>query len=566
MNQSQSEKVVAGLPPRLRKYVVDQNYDSYTARDHAVWRYCMRLNYNHLCDYAHPSYANGLRNSGIGIEKIPSIEDMNRSLAKMGWSAVCVRGFIPPKVFMELQAMGILAIAADIRTHAHTAYTPSPDIIHEAAGHAPIIDDPDYAAFLKEFGRTGMMAVSSNEDRGFYHAVRKLSMLKEDPTASESQIQEAEKALIDYAAGMGPASEAGKLTRMHWWTTEYGLFGDAEKPLIFGAGLLSSPGESVSCYDESVRKVPLTVDCVEVPYDITREQPQLFVTPDFNRLRAVLREFAAGMAFRRGGNAALETAVAAEEVTTCLLDTGLQLTGTVDFFTRDKNGDAEVVFFRSGPSMVALQDQCLETIPTGTDLLIILGDSDQVRIQPDCGMDRQFTFESDRVTVQGSVQQTLEVEGEVLGYLLRDVTVNDVFKEEVFVGIANAVTAVYGLAADLDAWETAYGEPVDIFGYEKSRQTDDPHQERLMALYTEIRRRRESSDFSDLCEFVAESFSLIHESYPEEWLPVLELVELLSLAETGEGLADRIIETMTTHPHHVDFERGLRLLASAQPV
>ena len=67
---------------------------------------------------------------------------MNEKLARVGWSAVAVRGFIPPAVFTELQSRRVLAIAADIRTHEHIEYTPAPDIVHESAGHAPFIADP----------------------------------------------------------------------------------------------------------------------------------------------------------------------------------------------------------------------------------------------------------------------------------------------------------------------------------------------------------------------------------------------------------------------------------------
>ena len=64
---------------------------------------------------------------------------MNRILKSIGWAAVAVKGFIPPAVFMEFQAYQVLVIATDIRPRSQLTYTPAPDIIHEAAGHAPII-------------------------------------------------------------------------------------------------------------------------------------------------------------------------------------------------------------------------------------------------------------------------------------------------------------------------------------------------------------------------------------------------------------------------------------------
>ncbi len=95
-----------------------------------------------------------------------------------------MRGFIPPAVFTEMQARGVLAIAEDIRTHEHIEYTPAPDIVHESAGHAPIIKDARYAEYLKRCGVAGFKAIATREDRAVYEAIRNLSVVKEDPAAS----------------------------------------------------------------------------------------------------------------------------------------------------------------------------------------------------------------------------------------------------------------------------------------------------------------------------------------------------------------------------------------------
>ena len=99
---------------------------------------------------------------------------MNERLAGLGWRAAPVRGFIPPAVFTEMQARGVLAIAADIRTHEHVEYTPAPDIVHESAGHAPILKDPRYADYLKRCGVAGFRAIASREDRDVFEAIRAL--------------------------------------------------------------------------------------------------------------------------------------------------------------------------------------------------------------------------------------------------------------------------------------------------------------------------------------------------------------------------------------------------------
>ena len=83
---------------------------------------------------------NGLQSSGINIEAIPKVEEMNECLASSGWGAVTIDGLIRRRVF-DFQGHGLLPIATDIRKVENIEYTPAPDIVHEAAGHAPILLD-----------------------------------------------------------------------------------------------------------------------------------------------------------------------------------------------------------------------------------------------------------------------------------------------------------------------------------------------------------------------------------------------------------------------------------------
>src|SRR5207245_11277534 len=95
-----------------------------------------------LKETPHPAYEKGFSAAGISVDRIPRIDDMSRRLERFGFRAVCVDGFIPPRAFQAFQSLGFLPIAADIRTSRHLAYTPAPDIIHEAAGHAPFLAEP----------------------------------------------------------------------------------------------------------------------------------------------------------------------------------------------------------------------------------------------------------------------------------------------------------------------------------------------------------------------------------------------------------------------------------------
>jgi phenylalanine-4-hydroxylase len=300
--------------------------------DQAVWRFVLLQTYARLQHTAHPAYRTGLAATGIRVDDIPRIEEMHEKLARFGWSAVCVDGFIPPRAFQGFQANRILPIAAEIRSAEHLAYTPAPDIIHEAAGHAPILSEPAYAAFMQRFGAIAEKAFGSPSDRLVHQAVYTLSEVKENPGSTPEQLRAADRALAQALAQVSAVSESARLTRLYWWTAEYGLIGSVEDYKLYGAGLLSSLLESQSCLDSKVRKLPLSAACVQFDYDITRAQPQLFVARGFEHLLDVLDEVSQDLAFRLDPARALAIAHQSEELATLTLDTGLALTGVVSAF------------------------------------------------------------------------------------------------------------------------------------------------------------------------------------------------------------------------------------------
>lgn len=318
------------VPAHLGQYIVEQDYSAYDEVSHAIWRFVLLHTYERLKATAHPAYANGLFETGMSVERIPKISEMNDCLARFGWRAVCVDGFIPPRAFVEFQALGILPIAADIRTLAHLAYTPAPDILHEAAGHAPILVEPEYRAFIQRFGQLGSKAFTLPEDTAVHRAIHTLSQVKEDPGSTAEQLSAATQALERANAQCQRLSEAAALARLYWWTAEYGLVGNTTDYRLYGAGLLSSLWESYSCHSPEVRKIPLSAACTNVGYDITRAQPQLFVAQDFAQLSAVLEQVASGLAFRRGGLCATARAVDSQELATLRLGGDTEISGIVD--------------------------------------------------------------------------------------------------------------------------------------------------------------------------------------------------------------------------------------------
>src|SRR5436189_2283955 len=356
---SYSNAAVAATPKHLLQFAVDQRYDDYTPVDHAVWRFIMRQNIFFLKEYAHKVYFQGLLDTGISFERIPRIQEMNDILTKISWGAGAVDGFIPPAAFMEFQAYKVMFIECDMRQIHHIEYTPAPDIVHEAAGHAPIIVDREYSNYLQRFGEIGAKAMSSKKDFELYEAIRHLSILKEQPNSDPKKIEEATKREEHRQKTLGEPCEMALLSRLHWWTVEYGLIGTLENPKIYGAGLLSSIGESVSCLEPHVKKIPYSIEAVKTPFDITTKQPQLFVCRDFKHLRDVLEEFASKMAYQVGGFEGINKAIECNNTATCEYSSGLQVSGVFTEVVVDAKNN-QIYIHTTGKTALAFSDKELE--------------------------------------------------------------------------------------------------------------------------------------------------------------------------------------------------------------
>lgn len=362
-NTIESNVILNRLPKHLKQFMKPQNYEAYSAIDQAVWRYVMRKNVDFLTNVAHKSYLEGLKQTGISIDSIPNMYGMNRILKDIGWAAVAVDGFIPPNAFMEFQAYNVLVIASDIRQLEHIEYTPAPDIIHEGAGHAPIIANPEYAEYLRRFGEVGCKAISSAKDYELYEAVRHLSIIKEAPNSNEADIASAENKVEELQQNMGEPSEMALIRNLHWWTVEYGLIGTVENPKIYGAGLLSSIGESVWCMTNEVKKLPYNISATYKNFDITKPQPQLFVTPDFAHLSLVLEEFANTMALRKGGLSGINKLILSKALGSIELSTGIQISG---IFTNVIKHDGKPIYIQTtGETALSYREK--ELVGHGTE-------------------------------------------------------------------------------------------------------------------------------------------------------------------------------------------------------
>ena len=543
------------LPKHLKQFIVEQNYDRYTPVDHAVWRYVMRQNYSYLKDVAYYPYIPGLQAAGLTIEEIPNLQDMNNALGKIGWGAVTVDGFIPPAAFMEYQAYRVLVIAADIRQLNHIEYTPAPDIIHESAGHAPIIADKNYHQYLSYIGSIGAKAMFSSKDFELYEAIRELSIVKEKPDANAKEIRKAQKRVDFCQANLGEPSEMALLSRLHWWTVEYGLIGTLENPKIYGAGLLSSIGESTSCMSSEVEKLWYSIDTINYAYDITKTQPQLFVTPDFQNVINVLEQFADTMAFRRGGLEGLLKAIECKSISTAVYSSGLQVSGAFTDLGMDMNNN--LTFLKTtGPSALAFADKQIDghsksyhrdgySSPVGKLKLVqkpLEDFNDKLLEQSGIieGNTAELTFESG-ITVKGKVLGVTRVEGKIILISFSDCTVKGSDETIYFdpawgtydMAVGEKIVSVFCGAADKDAFEEiALISKTSTYRHTYNTETLNYHK-----LFKQVRICRESHSGYDHLEGIWNS---LKEDFRDDWLCSMEILEILEQEEIMPEISKEI--------------------------
>jgi len=550
-NEITSNPLLDRLPPHLKQFMKPQDYEQYTPINQAVWRYVMRKNVDYLSKVAHESYLEGLEKTGISIDNIPSMYGMNRILKEIGWAAVAVDGFIPPNAFMEFQAYKVLVIACDIRQLENIEYTPAPDIIHEGAGHAPIIASPDYAEYLRRFGEIGAKAISSAHDIEMYEAIRELSILKEADGISEEAINAAEEKVDLLQNKEVIPSEITLIRNLHWWTVEYGLVGTIKNPKIYGAGLLSSIGESAWCLKEEVKKLPYSMDAAYQNFDITKPQPQLYVTPDFAYLQEVLEEFANTMAVRKGGWRGLNKLIESKQLGTIELSTGLQISGV--FTKMIKNEDNEVVFFKTnGPTALSYREK--EVIGhgitahkhgfssplgklKGINLSIEnMGPRDLQAYNFYDGKEISFEFESG-ITVKGlNVTGIRNLRGELMLIQFTECTVT--YKNEVLfspemgdfdMAVGKEIVSAFTGAADYSSFPIII-KPSDT----KTIKVETSEKEKaLINLYASVREIRENKGSKETLQDI---FKILKKDFPTDWLLALEIYEITKEKEVLEHL------------------------------
>ena len=559
-----SNELIDRLPKHLKQFIKPQNYEDYSPINQAVWRYVMRRLLNYLTEVAHSSYLTGLEKTGVRIEEIPNMYGMNRILKEIGWAAVAVDGFIPPNAFMEFQAYKVLVIASDIRQLENIEYTPAPDIIHESAGHAPIIANPDYAEYLRRLGDIGSKAILSKHDMDLYEAVRKLSILKEAEGISEKEIHTVEMEIHSLQSKKVELSEMAQMRNLQWWTVEYGLIGDLNNPKIYGAGLLSSIGESISCLKSDVKKIPYTLAAAQQPFDVTKPQPQLYVTPNFPHLMEVLEEFADTLSLRRGGKEGIQKLIESQMVGSIELTTGLQVSGKFSKIKLDNNN--KVVFFQTkGPSALAYREKELIghgisyhkngiSSPLGKLKNINLaiedmGPNDLKTYHFYDGKWLSFEFESG-IKVEGlNITGIRNAQGKLILIRLKDCTIT--YKDEYLflpeegiydMIVGKDIVSAFAGAADSNSFPNLYAESTTL----TIKPTKNKAVIKLEKYYGLVRNYRKEK--KNDTELLKKLFKEVTTLYPKEWLLFIEIIELSNDVKLNQLIKNYFDKLISIHP------------------
>ena len=238
----------AGLDPRSGAaippdYIVEQGVKRYTAVDHDIWRFLFRRQHDLLQGRAVGEFHDGLRALGIGEGRIPDFDDVNDRLsATTGWRIAPVPGLVPDSVFFAHLAAQRFPAGYWIRTPQELDYIEEPDVFHDVFGHAPLLMQPRYADYMQAYGAAGLR--------------------------------------------LAGADRLKRLSRLYWYTTEFGLMRDHNGLRIFGAGILSSAAEAVYALESPLPR-RIAFDCIRVmrtAYEIDHLQDIYFVLSGYGDL------------------------------------------------------------------------------------------------------------------------------------------------------------------------------------------------------------------------------------------------------------------------------------------
>jgi phenylalanine-4-hydroxylase len=225
--------------------IVTQPWDDYTATDHDVWRRLYERQRTLLVGRAADEFLAAQDAMGMTPDRIPKFADMDSALREAtGWTLIGVEGLLPELDFFDHLANRRFPVTWWIRRPDQVDYIEEPDLFHDLFGHVPLLMNPVFADYMQAYGRGGVKA-----------------------------------------HGIGPEA-LQMLTRLYWYTVEFGLIRQKDGLRIYGSGIVSSKGESIHCLDsDAPNRIGFDLERImRTRYRIDTYQKTYFVIDSFEQL------------------------------------------------------------------------------------------------------------------------------------------------------------------------------------------------------------------------------------------------------------------------------------------
>lgn len=220
-----------------------QFYENYSNEDFEVWRILFDRQIDQFPTHASQAYLDGLKIANFETGIIPDFKETNQILKETtGWQLAVVPGIVPDYTFFELMANRRFPATTWLRKKSELDYLEEPDMFHDVFAHVPLLTNQHFVNFLEELSRIGLTYMGNDE------AIQLLS-------------------------------------RVYWFTVEFGLIEEKEGLRIYGAGILSSAGETQYSLSEQPMKHPFDIEhMLNTPYRKDVFQREYFITQSYKQL------------------------------------------------------------------------------------------------------------------------------------------------------------------------------------------------------------------------------------------------------------------------------------------
>ena len=239
-----------GKVPVYATGIVEQPWDDYRDEDHATWATLYERQRDVLKGRACDEFIAAQDAMGMTPDRIPKFAELNEVLSKAtGWTLIGVEGLLPELDFFDHLANRRFPVTWWIRRPDQIDYIEEPDLFHDLFGHVPLLMIPVFADYMEAYGRGGVKA----------HAIG--------------------------------ADALQNLTRLYWYTVEFGLIRQKDGLRIYGSGIVSSKGESIHCLEsDAPNRIGFDLERImRTRYRIDTYQKTYFVIDSFEQLMDATR-------------------------------------------------------------------------------------------------------------------------------------------------------------------------------------------------------------------------------------------------------------------------------------